>query len=163
MSKILDIILLGSFATLFMDLAAKLLTKLKVIQPTVELKIIGRWGLYMLKGKFFHKDIHKTPELKNEKVASIIAHYLIGIVLAYIYVLLTLLVPAAQIQILTPLLFGLLTSFLPWFWLYPSIGLGFLALKTESPSTYIITSTVNHFNFGLGFVIWLELTRIIGI
>ncbi len=160
MNNILEIILLGSFATLFMDLSAKLLSRLKIIQPVIESRIVGRWVLYMLKGKFIHKDITKTPELEYENKAAILAHYLIGIVLAFIYLVFKELLPAAQIQFVTPIIFGLLTTLLPWLWLYPSIGLGFLAFKTERTSTYLITSTVNHFNFGLGFAIWFELNKI---
>lgn len=161
MSDIFEVILIGSFATLFMDLTAILLSKLKIIQPVIESKIIGRWVLYMLKWKFIHKDITKTPELEYENKAAFLAHYLIGIVLAFIYLFFIKVLPAAQIQFVTPILFGLLTTLLPWLWLYPSIGLGFLALKTERTSTYLVTSTVNHFNFGLGLVIWIELNRIL--
>lgn len=161
MSDIFEVILLGSFATLYMDLAAILLSKLKIIQPVIESKIIGRWVLYMFKGKFTHNDIRKIPVLKNEKEASIAAHFLIGIVLAFIYMLFISILPAAQNHIITPIIFGLLTTLLPWLWLYPSIGLGFLALRTERTSTYLITSTINHFNFGLGLVIWIELNRVL--
>ena len=142
-----------------MDLVAVLLSKLKIIQPLIESKIVGRWVLYMLKGKFIHTDISKAPELEREKEVALIAHYLIGIVLALIFLFFENLVPTAQILILTPILFGLLTVLLPWLWLYPSIGLGFLALKTQRTSTYLITSTINHFNFGLGIAIWIELSK----
>ena len=160
MSTYIEIILLGCFATLFMDLVAVLLSKLKIIQPLIESKLVGRWVIYMLKGKFIHPDISKAPELEREKEAAFIAHYLIGIVLALIFLLFENSVPTAQLQILTPILFGLLTVLLPWLWLYPSIGLGFLASKTERPASYLITSAVNHFNFGLGFAVWIELYKL---
>jgi hypothetical protein len=58
-----------------------------------------------------------------------------------------------------PLIFGLATVLLPWFWLYPSMGLGFLASKAAKKSPYIVTSLVNHTNFGLGFLIWIVFFR----
>jgi DUF2938 family protein len=113
----------------------------------------------MFKGKFFHKDINKTPALGNEKLAALIAHYLIGIALAGIYLFLELKVPSISDQPWMPLLFGLATVLLPWLWLYPSIGLGFVASKTQKKSPYIVTSLVNHTNFGLGLVIWIAFFR----
>jgi uncharacterized membrane protein YagU involved in acid resistance len=113
----------------------------------------------MIRGKLIHKDIFKTPALNNEKLAALISHYLIGIVLAGIYLLLVLKEPAIRHQLWMPLIFGLTTVLLPWLWLYPSIGLGFLASKTPKISPYIITSLVNHTNFGLGLVVWIVIFR----
>ena len=52
-----------------------------------------------------------------------------------------------------------LVTLLPWLWLYPSMGLGFLARKTPNKSPYIVTSLVNHTNFGLGMVLWVAQFR----
>jgi len=85
----------------------------------------------------------------------LIAHYLIGIVLAGIYLFLELKEPTIQDQIWVPLIFGIATVLFPWFWLFPSIGLGFLASKSSNKSSIIRTSLVNHTNFGLGLLIWV--------
>ncbi|MBU8932495.1 MAG: DUF2938 domain-containing protein [candidate division Zixibacteria bacterium] len=111
------------------------------------------------KGKFIHKDINQTPVLNYEKSATLLSHYLIGIVLAGIYLLTELKVPTIRQQLWMPLIFGLTTVLLPWLWLYPSIGLGFLASKTPRRSLYIVTSLVNHTNFGLGLIVWIVVFR----
>ena len=91
-------ILMGIFATFFMDFLAVFLVKRKLIHSFIEPEAVGRWFLYMFRGKFVHKDIHKTPELKNEKLWCFISHYLIGIVLAGIYLFLELKEPIIRDQ-----------------------------------------------------------------
>lgn len=155
----LEMILIGIWATLVMDILAIILGKLKVVRPQISPEIIGRWSLYMLKGKFFHKEINNTPALPNEIFASWISHYLIGIVLAGVYLFLELRYPICADKFWMAIIFGLLTVFLPWLWLFPSIGLGFFASKTHEKSPYIITSLINHTDFALGLALWIIIFR----
>ncbi|UCG62177.1 MAG: DUF2938 family protein [Candidatus Zixiibacteriota bacterium] len=159
MINIVEMILMGVVATLFMDLAAILLSKVKIIHPPVGSEIVGRWALYSLRGKLIHKDIRNTPALNNEKAAAFVSHYLIGIILAGIYLLLELKVATISRLPWMSLIFGIATVLLPWLWLYPSIGLGFLASKAPTRKPYIVTSLVNHTNFGLGLLIWIVVFR----
>lgn len=152
---IIEMILMGIFATFFMDFFAGFLVKRKLIHSFIEPEAVGRWFLSMFRGKFIHKDIHKTPALKNEKFWCFISHYLIGIVLAGIYLFLELKAPAIRNQIWLPLIFGITTVFLPWFWLLPGIGLGFMASKSPNRSLILRTNLVNHTNFGLGLFLWV--------
>lgn len=152
-------ILMGICATLVMDILAIFFGKLKVIRPKIGPEIIGRWSLYIFKGKFFHKDITNTPALPNEISASWISHYSIGIVLAGIYLLFELHYPIFADRFWMAVIFGILTVFLPWLWLYPSIGIGFLASKIPHKSPYITTSLINHIDFGLGLALWIIIFR----
>ncbi len=152
---VIEMILMGTFATYFMDLLADFLVKRKLIHSLIKPEAVGRWTLYMLRGKFIHKNIHQTPALKNEKLAALISHYLIGIVIAGIYLFIEFKEPTIQDQIWAPLVFGIATVLLPWLWLFPSTGLGFLASKSSNKSSIIRTSLVNHTNFGLGLFIWI--------
>jgi hypothetical protein len=152
---VLEAILMGIFATLIMDFLARYLVKTNFIISFVTPEAIGRWFLYIFRGKLIHKDIYKTPAFNNEKSWSILSHYLIGIVLAGIYLLLEMNVPIIRDQIWMTLIFGIATVFLPWFWLLPSIGLGFMASKSSNRSLVIRTSLVNHTDFGLGLLIWI--------
>jgi len=151
---IIESILMGVFATLIMDFIAGILAKRKIIQPFITPEAIGRWFLYIFKGKLIHEDINKTPPLKNEKLWCLISHYLIGIGLAGVYLLIESIEPAIQNQIWVPLIYGTGTVFLPWFWLLPSTGYGFIASKTSNRSVVIRTNLINHTNFGLGLLIW---------
>jgi len=146
---------MGVFATYFMDFLAGILAKRKFIHPFITPEAIGRWFLYMLKGKIIHEDINRTPALKNEKLWCLISHYIIGVVLAGAYLFLELKVPIIRAQVWIPLVYGIITVFLPWFWMLPSIGLGFMASKSSSRSLIIRTNLTNHTNFGVGLFIWV--------
>ena len=159
MINIVEMVLMGVVATLFMDFFAIILGELKITHQHIRPEAVGRWILYMFRGIFIHEDINKTPALKIEKSMTFLSHYVTGIALAGIYLLLELKVPAIRHQLWIPLIFGIATVILPWLWLYPSFGLGFLASKTLKRSDYIITSLVNHTNFGLGLLIWIALFR----
>jgi hypothetical protein len=152
---IVESILMGIFATYFMDIMGRFLVKKKFIYSLVEPEIIGRWFLYLFRGKFIHEDIGKTPSVKNEKRWSFISHYLIGIILAGIYLFLELKLPMIRENNWMSLIFGIATVFLPWLWLFPGIGIGFFATKAGNQYRYLKTSFVNHTNFGLGLLVWI--------
>jgi hypothetical protein len=155
MMIVIEMILMGIFATYFMDLTGGFFAKRKFIQSFIEPEAVGRWFLYMLKGKFVHKDINKTPALNNEKSWSFVSHYLIGIVLAGIYLILDFKILTTHYRIWMPVIFGIATVILPWFWMLPSMGFGLLASKSPNKLSIIKTNLVNHTNFGLGLLIWI--------
>ena len=138
-----------------MDFLADFLVKRKLIYPFIAPEAVGRWFLYMFRGKFIHKDIHKTPALKNEKLWCLISHYMIGIVLVGIYLFLELNSSTIRNNTWISLVYGIVTVFLPWLWLLPSTGLGFMASKSSNRSLILRTNLVNHTNFGLGLFIWV--------
>ncbi len=152
---VIESILMGVFATLFMDLIAIFLTKRKLIYSFIEPEAIGRWFLYIFKGKFIHQNINQTPPLKNEKLWCLISHYLIGIILAGVYLFVELKVPAIRDQAWIILAYGIATVFFPWFWLLPSIGIGFMASESPKRKLIIRTNLVNHTMFGLGLLLWI--------
>lgn len=154
---LLEAILLGVWATLFMDICAKIMAKRKLIHPFITQEELGRWFLYMFRGKFFHPDISKTPSLKNEKLWSLISHYLIGIVLSGFYLYLVIKFPTIKNQTWLSIIYGTGTVIFPWFWLLPSINLGFIAKKSEKRLHIIKTNMLNHTNFGLGIFLWMQL------
>jgi len=152
---VLESILMGIFATFIMDILARYLVKINFIISFVTPEAIGRWSLYIFRGKLKHENIYKTPALHNEKIWSFISHYLIGIVLAGIYLFLEMNVPIIRDHIWMTLIFGIVTVLLPWFWLLPGIGLGVMASNSSKQPLIIRTSIVNHTNFGLGLFLWI--------
>ena len=62
----IEAILSGIWATYFMDSLAKVLSRRCIIYPFIIPEAMGRWFLYMCKGKFTHGDINRTRALKNE-------------------------------------------------------------------------------------------------
>jgi hypothetical protein len=152
---IIESILMGIFATYFMDIMGSYLVRKKIIYSLVEPEVVGRWFLYLFTGKFIHEDIRRTPSLKNEKFWSYISHYMIGIILAGIYLFLELNLSVIRENMWVSLIFGIATVLLPWLWLFPSIGIGFFASKAPNQYRYLKTSFVNHTNFGFGMLIWI--------
>ena len=146
---------MGVFGTYFMDILSVFLAKRKLIYPFISPTAIGRWFLYIFRGKLIHKDINKTPKLKNEKLWCLISHYLIGIALAGGYLILESNLAAIREHIYMSLLFGIATVFFPWFWLLPSIGVGIMASKSPNRLQIIRTNLINHTNYGLGLLLWI--------
>jgi hypothetical protein len=72
---VIEMILMGIFATYFMDFLAGILARRKLIYPFISPEAIGRWFLCIFRGKLIHKDINQTPELNNEKLWCLISHY----------------------------------------------------------------------------------------
>jgi len=152
---IIEMILMGVFATYFMDVLASCLAERKIIYPFITPEALGRWFLYTLRGRFIHEDINKTPALNNEKIWCLISHYLIGIGLAGIYLFLDLIFPVIRNQPWMSLIFGIATVLLPWFMMLPGVGLGLMASKSSNKWLIIRTNLINHTNFGLGLLIWI--------
>ena len=159
MVDFLEMILMGIVATFFMDFFAIFLGELKIINQKIKPESVGRWILYMFKGKFMHGNINKTPSMKIERTMTFLSHYFIGIILAGVYLFIEIQLPVLLQQYWAPIIFGIITVLLPWLWLYPSFGLGIMASKEKNKSAYIIASLVNHTNFGIGLLLWIVVFR----
>ena len=147
----------GIWATFFMDSLAKILSRKRLIYPFISSEAMGRWFLYMCKGKFAHKDINRTPAMKNEYTWYYMSHYLIGIILAGILHLLASNLQVVSDNVWTTPIYGIITVTLPWFWLLPGIGLGILAKKSANRRQILVTNLINHTNFGIGLFLWMIL------
>ena len=154
---LIESILSGIWATCFMDLLARFLSGRGLLYPFIIPEALGRWFRYMLKGKFRHGDINRTPEIKNEYTWYYVSHYLIGILLAGIYLVLAHGFGEILHLIWLAPVFGILTVSLPWFWLLPSIGLGVMARNSAKRYLILRTNFINHTNFGLGLFLWMIL------
>jgi hypothetical protein len=152
---LLEAILSGIWATLMMDLLARFLSRRSLIYPFIIPESMGRWFAYMLKGKFKHGDINRTPAIMNERRWYFLSHYLIGIILAGLYLLSTLKLQVIGDHIWLAPLYGICTVAFAWFWLLPSIGLGIMAKKSAKRNLILKTNFINHTNFGLGLLLWL--------
>ncbi len=159
MIDFVEMILMGVLATIFMGVLSIILGKSMIIRQLLRPEAIGRRTLYMFRVRFVHDNIHKTPTLNNEMSVTWLSHYLIGIGLAGVYPFLEMNEPALRHQGWMPVIVGIATVLLPWLWLYPSAGLGFLASKAPRKSPYIVASLVDYTNFELGLMIWVVFNR----
>jgi hypothetical protein len=146
---LISAILIGLGATLTIDLWALFLKHVfKIAAPNYCL--VGRWLRTMPEGIFRHSNIASVPQKSAECTVGWIAHYMIGITFAIVFVAL-----AGnnwlQHPTLSPALgFGLVTVLMPFFIMQPAFGLGFAASKTSNPKQARLRSFMNHAAFGIG-------------
>ncbi len=106
-----------------------------------------------------HRDILKSSPLKNELPAGWITHYLTGGIVALTYPVFYLAfnVPMPADHRFLALLWGLATTLLPWFTLYPAFGWGFFGVRAPRNASPLIATPVAHMLYGLGLGIVLNI------
>ena len=156
--SLISAILIGLGATLTTDLWALFLKHaFKITAPNYCL--VGRWLRYMPEGIFKHSNIASTPPKSTECTIGWIAHYIIGITFAIIFVTF---VGDDWLQHPTPIpaiVFGVVMVLMPFFIMQPSFGLGVAASKTSNPTQARLRSLMNHTVFGLGLYLFALLVN----
>jgi hypothetical protein len=150
---VVDAVLVGLGATLLIDLWALFLRRAFSI-PSLNLCLLGRWVLYIPEGKIVHESITATPQKPHECIVGWIAHYMIGVTFALLFVLLASGSWLARPTLLPALAFGIATTLVPFFTMQPSFGLGVAASKTPHPNRARLKSLMTHSVFGVGLYVW---------
>jgi len=154
-----EIVFMGIFSTIIMDIGYVFLKVTKIAKGSMEPQFLGRWILNMFNGEFLQENIQMATQMNLEKPVSIIIHYLTGIFLVGIFLLLRNKIKIFPGSIHMGLVFGWITILLPWFFFYPCIGFGFMGLDTLEGSNNIVYSIIYHSFFGLGITLWLGFVR----
>lgn len=116
----------GVLATYAMDVAGR-----RIVAPALGKGPsggLGRWIGYMLRGQLTHDDITKAEPIPHEAGIGVAAHYAIGLVVGAGYALL-LRVPQRRSSIPSATAYGVATTALPWFWMFPARGQGVMGLR----------------------------------
>ena len=145
-------IFIGIGATLTFDLWGQLLKYAFKISPS-NLCLIGRWILYMPEGIFKHSNIAASPQKSGECTVGWVAHYLTGIIFAFIFLALAGKDWLQHPALIPTILFGIATVSAPFFIMQPALGLGIAASKTAKPMQTRLRSLINHIMFGFGIFI----------
>lgn len=153
---LISAIVIGLGATLTFDLWGQLLKRAFQITPS-NICLVGRWLRHMPEGTFRHANIAAASPKSAECTVGWIAHYLIGITFATIFVAFA---GDEWLQHPTPIpaiAFGVITVLAPFAMMQPLFGLGFAASKTPHPAPARVRSLMNHTAFGAGlyFFAWL--------
>ncbi|WP_417456575.1 DUF2938 domain-containing protein [Kordiimonas sp.] len=149
MNHIIEALMLGVGATLFMDLWALFRARVLAV-PSLDYALVGRWVGHIGKGRFAHASIAAAEPVRGEAALGWAAHYLIGVVFASAFLMLTGPGWLVQPSPLPALVFGTGTVVLPFFIMQPAFGLGIAAAKTPHPGVARIRSLITHASFGLG-------------
>jgi hypothetical protein len=155
---IIKTVLIGIGATLTFDLWAQFLKLAFKITPS-NICIVGRWLLYMPDGIFRHSNIITVPKKSGECMVGWIAHYMIGITLAAVFVAIVGSNWLEQPRLIPAILFGAASVIAPLFIMQPAFGFGFAASKTANPGQARLRSLMNHSAFGFGLYFSAQLLK----
>lgn len=152
MNVLIDAVLLGVGATIFMDVYALIIKRFWNI-PSLDYRILGRWIGHFKDGTFSHPNILQSTPIPGEKILGWVSHYSIGVVFAYVLLFIWggewLVHPTAF-----PAIFiGLATTLAPWFMMQPAFGFGIAASKLPNPSIARLRSLQAHLIYGIGLYI----------
>lgn len=150
---IVAVLVVGIVATLAMDAAWAVGIALKAFRTPP----IGRWAMYILKGKPRQADIDKAPAVKGEGAVSLPAHYFTGIVLAVPYLFLLDWFPLDPGNILVAIVYGLGTSLVPLLIMLPFMGYGLFGMGRTRNTFWLRQILVIHLAYGAGIGIALRL------
>jgi Protein of unknown function (DUF2938) len=142
----------GILGAVLMDITETAMARVG-IRSGASVALVGRWFLGLTRGCLAHADIRASPSLQREAVLGWAFHFLIGgggVALIYPAVLLFLGVPSPTHPIVGGLLFGLVTSLLPWFVLLPAFGWGWFGRRGPRGANALLASPLSHIPYGLG-------------
>lgn len=149
----------GLVGSVLMDLTESQISKFG-INSGVNGSYIGRWVKGLFSGVLTHMDIRKSAEVKNEALIGLIFHFIAGgglVALAYPVFILMVGNDLFINHIIMSIIFGLLTSILPWFILMPAFGWGFFGVKGPAGTKPVLSPLISHISYGLGIGITLVL------
>jgi hypothetical protein len=149
---LLEMIASGVVATAFLDLWQRLLRLLTGL-PAGNWAFVGRWFVHALRGRFMHSPIAASPEVPNELPIGWVFHYAVGVVYGVVYVLLLRYGLGLEPTLLNGLVFGVLSTVVPWFFFMPVMGAGVLGSKTPAPLKACLQALASHAAFGLGLAV----------
>lgn len=149
---IVSAVLVGLTATLFMDLWAMLAKRAFGI-PLANYCLVGRWLCFMPEGRFVHESIAAAPQKHAECAAGWIAHYVIGVLYALVFVALVSGSWLARPTLLPAVIFGVVTVLVPYLIMQPSFGLGIAASRAPQPAQARLRSLMAHTAFGVGLYV----------
>lgn len=126
----------------------------------VNVALVGRWALGLLRGQWAHADIASSPARPGEVRAGWAFHFLVGgggVALLY-----AAFVHAVGLNLPTQhlwggVMFGAATSLLPWLLLLPAFGWGWFGRRGPRGSNALLASTVAHIPYGLGIGVVMAL------
>jgi Protein of unknown function (DUF2938) len=142
----------GIVGAVLMDIAESMAARIGLTSG-VNIALVGRWALGLMRGQWAHADIARSPARPAEVRAGWAFHFLVGgggVALLY-----AAFVHAAGFNVPTHhlwggVIFGAATSLLPWLLLLPAFGWGWFGRRAPHGSNALLASTVSHIPYGLG-------------
>lgn len=149
---LLSAFLIGTIATVVMDVWS-LVRKPLLAMPLPDYGLVGRWLLYMPRGRFRHDAIAASAPIAGERVIGWIAHYLIGVGFAAVLLFFWGLEWVRHPAMIPALVVGIVSVVAPFLLMQPGMGAGIAASRTPRPGKARINSLITHTVFGLGLYV----------
>lgn len=152
MSVFVSAFLGGIVGAVLMDITEMMAARLGITSG-VNVAFVGRWFLGLTRGRLAHADIQASPPRRHEARMGWAFHFIIGgggVALLYPAALLSLGADPLAYPWLGGLLFGLVTSVLPWFVLLPAFGWGWFGRRGPRGANALLASPLSHIPYGMG-------------
>ena len=142
----------GLFGAVLMDITETLAARASLTSG-VNVALVGRWALGLLRGQWVHADIACSPARPGEVRMGWAFHFLVGgggVALMYAAFVHAFGLSAPLHHLWGGVIFGAATSLLPWLVLLPAFGWGWFGRRGPQGSNALLASTVSHIPYGLG-------------
>jgi hypothetical protein len=146
--------LAGVLATLVMDIAGGVVRSTGLTRGAPP-QLIGRFFVSVFRGHFTALD--PAPETSIPLGFVLSVHYAIGASLALIFGLAARLLGDSSPRWWACIVFGIGTTVLPAFWMFPAMGFGLLGSRGPGEMLLFRTAVVNHVFFGVGLALAVAL------
>jgi len=146
------VLLLGVVATAVMDILGTLARKAHVVAPLPP-TLLGQWVASMARGQVRRASIEQAVPVGHELVIALLAHYVVGVVFASLYLFATSRLDMSPRSAGAAITFGLATCLFPWLLMFPAMGFGLFGVRGPPGTQLFLSSLVNHAAYGVG--IWL--------
>jgi len=129
-------VIAGLVGTLVMDVCNLFGSRTQLISR-IDVAMIGRMAAGWARGRFCYPNPREMQPVRNEIAIGLASHYTIGVALA------------------VPFVCGwfFLIGGSSWFFVYPSMGLGVLGLRSPEGMKATLSSLANHLFYGLGLAL----------
>lgn len=145
---------MGCLSVAVLDLWQRVAHRLGGLPPT-NWAVVGRWCLMLLRqGVVFNTGLAQAPPLQWERLVGWLFHYAVGVA----YVLFYWSVWRPNWGLDNPwvdgLLFGTLSTVVPWLFFMPATGVGLFASRTPRPLFVCLSVLVVHMVFGVAIAVF---------
>ena len=149
-------VLAGVLGTLMMDSLNLLFARTGMISK-IDVAMIGRMAVGWARGRFRYGHPNEVKPVAHETLYGSLTHYTIGVVLAVPFVLGWYFLLGSSPSPAWAIAYGVATTVASWFFVYPSMGLGVLGLRSSEGTKNALSSLANHLFYGLGMAVAIAL------
>ena len=147
----------GIISTVIMDIGGAILAATKVTAGAPP-ELIGKWIQSAVRGQIFVGDIRTSIGNPVPLSRVLLYHYIIGLLLTFIFYFIISVFKIAPLPWWIPLMYGVATTLIAAFVMFPGMGFGILGLKGPAEYLLLRTAIVNHLFYGIGLTLafrWL--------